>query len=203
MKEVGITRFSEMEGKAFASWQIPIYDEIVRACIIADGGDPDKVEFVPNSAIDPISGMKYDYDAVWVYEGWEKVIADKSGVDTNFMLLKDINPVFDYYTPVIICNQDALDNRLDIIKRFLNATEKGYIYAKENPKEAAEILMKYAPETDSEIIYASQEYLSGQYFSGEWGYIDETRWNAFYVWMKEKNLIDAESSAAGFVNVER
>jgi len=203
MKESGITRFREMEGKSFATWQIPIYDEIVRECIALDGGDPDKVAFVPNSALDPISGMKYEYDSIWVYEGWEKIIADLSGVDTNFMLLKDINPVFDYYTPVIICNQNTLDNRLDMVKKFLNATEKGYIYAKENPKEAAEILMKYAPETDSEIIYASQEYLSEQYFSGEWGYIDEARWNAFFEWMKEKNLIGASSGAVGFVNVER
>ena len=203
MTEAGITRFSDMEGKSFASWQIPIYDEIVRESIIADGGNPDNVEFVPNSGIDPISGMKYEYDAVWVYEGWEKIIADLNGVDTNFLLLKDINPVFDYYTPVIICNQSTLDNRIDMVKSFLAATEKGYTYAKENPAEAAEILIKYAPETDADIIHASQEYLSGQYFSSKWGFIDEVRWNAFFDWLKEKELVDAGASSVGFVNIER
>lgn len=202
LKEKGITRFKDMEGKTYGSWEMPIYDEIIRDCIKADGGDPSKVTFVPNSATDSINGLKRDFDTVWVYEGWDKLIADARGVETNFLLFRDINPVFDYYTPVLITNNDTLHNKKELVKKFLKATEKGYIYTKENPSKAADILIKNAPETDKDIIYASQEHLSTQYFSEKWGYIDEERWNAFFDWMKKKNLVSQNADNGAFENVK-
>jgi hydroxymethylpyrimidine ABC superfamily ATP binding cassette transporter, binding protein len=62
----------------------------------------------------------------------------------------------------------------------------------EHPEEAAEILIKYAPELENKkaMIIESQKYLATQYASDKdkWGYIDPTRWNAFYNWLNEKGL---------------
>jgi len=200
LKEKNITRFKDLEGKKYGSWQVPIYDEIIKECIRNDGGDPSKVEFVPNSAVDSITGLKRDFDAAWVFEGWDKIIADVTGVETNFLSFKDANPVFNYYTPVLVTNSKNID--ANTTKKFLRAVAKGYEYAKNNPKEAAEILSKYAPEVDKDIIYASQEFLSKNYYSEKWGYIDEERWNTFFNWMKEKELVDSGASNAAFKNVE-
>lgn len=192
LKEKNITRFKDLEGKKIASWQVPVYDEIIRACILADGGDPSKVTFVPNNASDAIHGIQQDFDAAWVYEGWDKAIADMQGIETNFISFRSVDNVFDYYTPVIITNIKNKETNSEMVQKFLNATSKGYEYSKLNPEKSAEILSKYAPEMDKKIIQASQKVLSNQYYDNTWGIIDENRWNNFYNWMKEKNLFNQD-----------
>ena len=202
LKEKGITRFRDMEGKTYGSWETPIYDEIVRDCIRLDGGNPDLVQFVPNAVTDNISGISREFDTVWVYEGWDGVIANIKGVETNFFFFRDINPVFDYYSPILVTNQDMIDNHSDTLKAFLRATEKGYAYAKENPDEAADILSAYAPEVDKAILLASQRYLSEAYYDTQWGVIEPERWNAFFEWMKSKALLPSDASHSAFVQVD-
>jgi ABC-type nitrate/sulfonate/bicarbonate transport system substrate-binding protein len=203
LSEKGITRFSDLEGMRYGSWMIPIYDEIIRECVRLDGGDPEKVDFVPNSALDNITGLQREFDAVWVFEGWDKVIADHHGMEaTNFIALRDISPVFDYYTPVLITGQNRLDS--DVTVRFLRAAAKGFEYARDNPEEAAGILHKYAPEMDKDWLIASQRYLSAEYYKGDrWGYIDGDRWNSFFSWMKENGFVDSAASNEAFLNIER
>ena len=202
LKERGINRFKDLEGKKLATWQIPIYDEIILECVRADGGDPEKVTLIPNNATDVISGIRNEFDAMWVYEGWDKTIADINGVENTYISFTSVNPVFDYYTPALVTNNNTLENKAELVKKFLDATEKGYTYAKENHKEAADIFIKSVPEVDADTVYASQEYLSGQYFSTKWGYIDESRWNAFANWMKEKGFIESSDTVC-FANPER
>ena len=50
------------------------------------------------------------------------------------------------------------------------------------------------PELDSELVHASQEWISEQYIAdaSQWGYIDPARWDGFYTWLTENNLIDGE-----------
>jgi hypothetical protein len=59
-------------------------------------------------------------------------------------------------------------------KAFLSAVSKGYEFAIDHPEEAAQILCKAAPELDSELVLASQQYLADQYQADApyWGYID-------------------------------
>ena len=89
-------------------------------------------------------------------------------------------------------------------KKFLTALRDGYEYAIENPEEAADILCEAAPELDPELVLASQEYLKDPVQGGEvsqWGYIDPERWNAFYQWLNENGLTEAEiPENAGFSN---
>ena len=81
-------------------------------------------------------------DAIWVFYGWGGINATVEGVDCDYWNFKDIDPVFDYYTPVMIANNDFLKDSPDEAKAFLAATEKGYQYAIDNPKKAADILIE-------------------------------------------------------------
>ena len=113
-------------------------------------------------------------------------------METDYFAFKDINPAFDYYSPVLIANNDFLAENPDCAKDFLNALKKGYEYAIHNPDEAADILCKYAPEIDVELAKASQAYLSKEYKAEvqRWGYIDPARWNGFYNWLNEEGLVE-------------
>lgn len=81
--------------------------------------------------------------------------------------------------------------------------KQGYEEAIEDPDKAADILLKASPELDEKLVKASQEYLKDQYKAevSQWGYIDPARWNAFYSWLNENGLSEAEiPENAGFSN---
>ena len=189
----GITTPKGLEGKKYATWDLPIEKAILKNVVEKDGGDFAKVELIPSTVTDEVSALSTkQIDAVWVYYGWAGISAKVKGFDFDYFAFKDINPTFDYYTPVLITNDDMIKNNSDIVKKFLEATKKGYEFAAGNPQDAAEILLKYAPEIDSKLANASQEYLSTCYIDKDipWGYIDSERWKNFYRWINENNLLE-------------
>ena len=189
----GITSPKGLEGKKYATWDLPIEKAILKNVVEKDGGDFAKVELIPSTVTDEVSALSTkQIDAVWVYYGWAGISAKEKGFDFDYVAFKDINPTFDYYTPVLITNDDMIKNNSDTVKKFLEATKKGYEFAAGNPQDAAEILLKYAPEIDSKLANASQEYLSTCYIDKDipWGYIDSERWKNFYRWINENNLLE-------------
>ncbi len=202
LKEDGILSPKGMENKRYATWDMPVEKAVLKSVIEEDGGDFDKVKLIPSTVTDVITALQTDIDAVWVYYGWEGIATKVKGLDTNYFEFRDINPVLDFYTPILISGDEYLKNNSDTAKKFLAATSKGYEYAVENPSEAADCLVKNAPETDKEIALAGQEYLSGEYIAeaANWGIIDEVRWSAFYDWLFEQGLIKTKLGEKGFTN---
>ena len=193
-----------MEGKKYATWDGPIEVAMIQNVVEQDGGDFSKVEMIPSTVTDEVSALESgSVDAIWIFYAWAGVKFELTGVETDYFAFKDINPVFDYYTPVVIANNEFLEEEPETAKKFLTALRDGYEYAIENPEEAADILCKAAPELDPELVLASQEYLKDQYKAevSQWGYIDPKRWNAFYEWLNENGLTEAEiPENAGFSN---
>ncbi|MBR1629558.1 MAG: ABC transporter substrate-binding protein [Lachnospiraceae bacterium] len=202
----GITSPAKLEGKKYATWGLPIENAMMQNVLKADGGDFDKVEVIPTTVTDEASALSsHTYDAIWVYYGWAGIGCNVAGVPTDFWAFKDVNPVFDYYTPVLIANNTFLEEHPDTAKAFLRATAKGYEDAASDPEEAAEILMKENPELadNPELVNQSQEYLSKEYISDadRWGVFDADRWNAFYQWLNENDLVDEKiPEDFGFTN---
>jgi len=193
-----------MEGKKYATWDGPIEVAMIQNVVEQDGGDFSKVEMIPSTVTDEVSALESgSVDAIWIFYAWAGVKFELTGAETDYFAFKDINPVFDYYTPVVIANNEFLEEEPETAKKFLTALRDGYEYASENPEEAADILCEAAPELDPELVLASQEYLKDQYKAevSQWGYIDPERWNAFYQWLNENGLTEAEiPENAGFSN---
>lgn len=193
-----------MEGKKYATWDGPIEVAMIQNVVEQDGGDFSKVEMIPSTVTDEVSALESgSVDAIWIFYAWAGVKFELTGAETDYFAFKDINPVFDYYTPVVIANNEFLEEEPETAKKFLTALRDGYEYAIENPQEAADILCEAAPELDPELVLASQEYLKDQYKAevSQWGYIDPERWNAFYQWLNENGLTEAEiPENAGFSN---
>lgn len=201
LKESGISSPKELAGKKYSTWEDPIDDATVQFIMEKDGGDWSKVTLVPGESTDATTALQMKmFDAIFVYQGWDYIHAQTKQVDTNFFLLTEYAPEFDYYTPVLIANDDFLKNQPEVAKRALRAIKKGYKFAAENPAEAAEILIHNAPEGDADLIRASQEYLSTQYIADakSWGVIDRERWNRFYDWLYEQKLITEPLTDKGF-----
>ena len=184
-----------MEGHSYATWNGAIELATLEQVIKADGGDFSKVELIPSTVTDEVSALKTkSVDSIWVFYAWAGVKAELEGLDTDYFEFADIDPVFDYYTPVIIGNNDFLQENPETAKAFLEALSKGYQFAMENPEEAAEILCKAAPELDKALVVESQKYLADKYQAEAeyWGYIDAERWNNFYKWVNENDLVEGK-----------
>lgn len=184
-----------LEGKKYATWDLPAEKATIREVMAAEGGNFDLVELIPSTVTDEVSALKSgSVDAIWIFYGWAGVACEVAGLETDYFEFADIDPVFDYYTPVIIGNNTWLSENPETAKAFMEALSKGYTFAAENPKAAADILMDAAPElkANSELVYASQEYLAAEYVADadRWGEFDGERWSAFFSWLNENGLIE-------------
>lgn len=193
-----------MEGKKYATWDAPVEKAMVKNVVEQDGGDFSKVEMIPSTVTDEVSALKSkSVDSIWVFYAWAGVATEVAGLETDYFAFKDMNPVFDYYTPVVIANNSFLEEKPETAKAFLKALKKGYEFAIEKPEEAAQILCEASPELDEKLVLASQEYLKDEYKAEveQWGYIDPARWNAFYQWLNDNGLAETEiPENAGFSN---
>ncbi|MBQ3339638.1 MAG: ABC transporter substrate-binding protein [Atopobiaceae bacterium] len=202
--EDGITSAKNMEGHTYATWGLPVEQATIKQIVEADGGDYDKVELVPYEVDDEVMGLQAGlFDTVWVYEWWAVQNANLQNYAVNYFSFADMDPVFDYYTPVIAANDSFLQEHPELVKGFLRAVKKGYEFAAANPAEAAEILCKAVPELDSDLIYAAQASISPEYIAdaASWGVIDPERWARFYRWLNDEGLVEnAFAPEAGFTN---
>ena len=199
----GITSPKEMEGHSYATWDLPTEKAIIRSCMEREGGDFDKVELIPSTVTDTITAIQTNVDSVWIYYAWDGIAAEVKGLDTNYFAFGDIDPAFDFYTPVIVANNAFLESDPDTVRAFLEATERGYTDAINDPEGAADILCKYAPELDAEIVKASQRWLANEYIADaeKWGVFDADRWNTFFDYLWDNKLIEKEiADNFGFTN---
>lgn len=195
LKGEGMDTPKGMEGKKYATWNMPVEKAMVQNVVEGDGGDFSKVELIPSTVTDEVSALKSkSVDAIWIFYGWAGVKTELEGLETDYFAFSDLNPAFDYYTPVIIGNNEFLRTKPEQAKAFLRAVNKGYMDAEKDPKEAADILCEAAPELDPELVFASQNYLSERYKDDapRWGYIDPERWNRFYGWLDENGLTETK-----------
>ena len=203
-KGEGMDRPKGMEEHTYATWDLPVEQAMIKNVVEGDGGDFSKVDMIPSTVTDEVSALKSrQVDSIWVYYAWGGIATEVNDLETDYFAFSDLNPVFDYYTPVIIANNDFLSEDPETAKAFMSALSKGYEDAIADPQGAAEILCKAAPELDKAMVEASQEYLADKYQAEaeKWGYIDAGRWNAFYNWLNENELVTAPiQENTGFSN---
>ena len=194
LKEKGIDSPKKLEGKKYATWEDNIEQAILKKLVTDDKGDFSKVKLIPYTITDVVTGLKTDVDAVWVYYAWDGIATERAGLQTNFLKIRDYGEELDYYSPVIIANNDFLKKNPEIAKKVLKAIKKGYEYAIKNPEESAKILVKNSPELDINLVTASQKWISKEYQSDakEWGIIDGNRWNRFYEWLYKNKAVERE-----------
>lgn len=193
-----------MEGRKYATWDLPIEKATIQDVVEADGGDFDRLKLIPSMVTDEVTALRTkSVDAIWIFYAWAGVKTEIEGLETDYFAFADLNPVFDFYTPVIIANNEFLAKEPDTARAFLSAVGKGYGDAIKAPGEAADILCKAAPELDPELVKASQMYLADKYQADadRWGYIEAGRWNAYYNWLNDKGLVETPiSENTGFTN---
>lgn len=182
LKDSGITRPRDLDGKVYAAYGGDYEDAVIRAVIRHDGGEGDF-----RSALLNVAGfgalLAGRADFVWIFEGWQGVQAEREGVELTFFNFKDYG-IPDYYTPNLVSSAEIVKNSPEALRAFLEATARGYTFAAENPAEAAELLLATAPAgsfPDPGLVRDSQQFVSQHYLAdGEpWGHQRPEMWRGY------------------------
>ena len=196
----GVTRPRELDGKVYAAFGAPWEDPAVAAVIGRDGGRGEFRSAVLNVAgFDALLAGRADF--VWIFRGWQGVQAELEGTPLRMFNFSDYG-VPDYYTPVLIASPDAIETNAAALRAFLAATARGYLYAAENPAEAAELLLESAPAgsfPNPELVRRSQAVVSGFYIAEgkSWGEQRAEYWQGFPSLLLEADIFGEASGVVG------
>ncbi len=199
----GILSAKDFEGKTYGGWGMDMETATLKYMMSEDGGDFDQLEIATIGDTDFLTAATMgSIDFAWIYEGWEGINAELEGVDLNYVPFSD-DPIFDYYTPIIITSEAMVSDNSEMVTAFMDAVVKGYTYAAENPDESADILLKYAPELDAELVHASQDYLSPLYIDDaeSFGVQKAEVWDRYTQWLYDQGFIETlVDSSTAFTN---
>ena len=194
---------ADFEGKIYGGWGSPMEEAMLKGLMEKYDADYSKLEIVNIGASDFLTSIARDVDFAWIFYGWDGIKAELEDIPIDFMLLQEVDPLLDFYTPIIITSEKTIDESPELIEKFLKATEKGYLFAIQDPEEAAQLFLKENSELDPELVTASQKYLSMHYKgdSTKWGTMDKSIWDNFSNWMFENDLLQGRlSSDMAFTN---
>jgi ABC-type nitrate/sulfonate/bicarbonate transport system substrate-binding protein len=203
-RDRGITGPEDFENLRYAGWGSDLESVMIRTVMEGVGADCDTVTMINIGMLDFTTAVRRDLaDFYWIFYGWQGIHAELQGIEFDFFPLPELAEVLDYYTPVIITRERLIEDRPDVVRRFLRALDRGYVYATLHPAEAAEILLDHAPELDAELVHASQLWIAEQTVEDvdRWGRQDETVWTRFAEWSLANGLIErAIDPLAAFTN---
>ncbi len=197
--DLNVTSPADFEGLRYGSFGTPFEAPTLEVLMNCAGGDFSQLEIVNTGWADPLALIaEGQIDMAWIFYGWQGFQAQQQDVDLNVVMMEDyFDCVPDYYTPVVIASEDTIANRPEVVKAFMEALSRGYDFAIQNPGEAAEFLLAAAPELDTELVKASQDWLS-EYYQADaprWGEQKESVWQDYTDWMVEHGILSAPISA--------
>lgn len=192
LESAGIKTVKDFEGRRYGGWGSPIEEAVLTAVMRDAGADYSKVKNITIGTTDFFSTIGRESDFQWIFYGWDGVEAERRGTKLNLIFLTDLNPVLDYYTPVLITSEQHIKNKRDLVQRFVTATSQGYRFAIENPDAAADILIRAAPELNADLVRKSQAWLSPRYQAeaSRWGEQKAEIWEGYAKWLSERKLIN-------------
>ncbi|KUG04756.1 hydroxymethylpyrimidine abc transporter, substrate-binding component [hydrocarbon metagenome] len=188
---------ADFEGKTYGGWGSPAETAMIKALMDKYDADINQVNFINIGSADFFTSIEKDIDFSWIYWGWTGIEASNKNLDLNFVQISKEIETLDFYTPVLITNEDKIAQDPELIEKFLQAATKGYEYAIASPNEAAALLTKNVPELDSELVKASQQYLAEQYQADaeRWGEMQPEIWKSYADFMYENALIESNIEA--------
>ncbi|MDO4466761.1 MAG: ABC transporter substrate-binding protein [Bacillota bacterium] len=197
LKDANIQSPKDFEGKTYAGWGAPSEEAVIEAVMKKSNAKFKKLNIVgaDGSGFASLSAKtgKNKVNIQWEFYGWAVMQGLMDGYELNYLPCSELDERLDYYTPLIITNQDMISNDAQTVRAFVQATKKGYEYAIGNSVEAATILHdKALPDVDLEFLKRSQSYLSEQYAkdASSWGLMKDSVWDNYTNFMFEYGLID-------------
>ena len=195
---LNVTSPADFQGLRYGSFGTPFEEPTLEVLMKCTGGDFNQLEIVNTGWADPLALIaERQIDMAWIFYGWQGIQAQQHGIDLNIVMMKDyLDCIPDYYTPVVIASEDIIANKPEVVRALMEALTRGYNFAIQNPAEAAELLLAAVPELDTDLVKASQYWLSEYYQAdaSRWGEQKESVWQDYTDWMVQHNILSAPIS---------
>lgn len=190
---LGATRPADWERLRYGSFGSPFEEPTLRVLMACDGGDFSQLEIVDIGFSDPLALLDAgQIELAWIFQAWQGIQAEQQGLDLNTVMMQDwFDCIPDYYTPVVIADEQSLSEDPQLARSFLQAVSRGYTFAVQNPGRAAELLLEQVPELDPEVVQASQAWLAPRYQAEapRWGEQRLAVWRDYSDWMVEHGIL--------------
>ncbi len=180
----------QLDGQTYASYKARYEDHIVQQMIINNGGTgalqivyPDKLG-IWNTLLEGKA------TATWIFDNWEGIEAQSKNVALNAFKMGDYGIPYGY-SPVVLTKKENIELQKYAYTRFMHVTQKGFLFAQENPTEAVAILKKYVPENDLKNIDLEKSLqATAPYFGNTTtcGIMNPEKVYSFLNWLATHNL---------------
>ena len=141
--------------------------------------------------------------AFWNYEGVDLQRRGKHPV----ALRMDQLGVPTYAELVVVARREDLDeDGANRVRRFLQATARGYTRLKTQPQQGVDALLKADDGLDGGLQLASIKASLDVFFPADasrpWGWQDRATWDRYAAWMKQNRLLKGEPNGGAALTTE-
>ncbi|MEV6217293.1 ABC transporter substrate-binding protein [Nocardia sp. NPDC051833] len=158
-----------LDGKTYAGFGDPGEKEALQQVIRNDGGTGDFTSvMLGSSAYEAVYSGKADFTVS--YLAWEGIEAEHHGTPMRYFRYTDFG-FPDAYAIVVDANEGWLAQNPDRAAKFVQALQRGYQFAADNPDAAAQDLIDANPGafTDEKLVFESQRMLAEQFMKNAAG----------------------------------
>ncbi|AOW94858.1 ABC transporter permease [Rhodococcus sp. WMMA185] len=187
-----ITRPRDLDGKIYAGFADPDGEETLKQIIRNDGGEGEFTTVtLGTSAYEAVYSGTADFTVSFF--AWEGIEAEHQGTPMRYFHYTDYG-FPDAYALVIGGNEQWMADHPDEARKFVQALQRGYQFAAENPALAAQMLVDANPGafTDDRLVLESQDMLSSEYMlddSGRVGTQTAEKWSGYSGFLFENGLL--------------
>ena len=154
LKNSGIRAPRDLEGKSIGALTASALRENWPSLAALNNVDPKKVTWVdmPGSAyVASLMSRKVHAIATYVFTlGGYETQAKKIGEEVSLLYYADFG--VDTYGPGLLTSEQNIKEKPDLVRRFVQASMRGYAWAFENPDEAVRLFVKAHPETNPDRV---------------------------------------------------
>jgi ABC-type nitrate/sulfonate/bicarbonate transport system substrate-binding protein len=195
LADSGISKPQDLVGKTVGvvspnldtGWDIQFLAMLEQA-----GVDPKQVNFVPiqEFGVGPLERGEMDaISDIWSTN--DALAAEMAGYQVNLIFTTDYG-VLEYPDP-LFTSEKVIQERPDVVERFVRATLRGYQYAIEHPEEAAQFALKYDDTLDAKLQAGSMKAYVPLVDTGDapLGTMDEAVWQSTHAILLDHGFISS------------
>ena len=192
LKSSNITSPKLLDGKTYASYKARYEDQIVKQMIKNDGGEGDLNIIYPDKLGIWNTLLTGKANATWIFDNWEGIEASSKNIELDKFTLDEFNIPYGY-SPIVLTKRENITKHKVPYSEFIKATQKGFLFTKNNLTESVDILKRYVTEYDLKNIDLEKSIsFSIPHFGDEsnCGVMKQERVLSFTKWLVDKGLED-------------